>query len=174
MKRGLAGLITIGLLAGVLLWSVPRGEPPVRAEDDTPEACVQRMFVAAEAGDVATYLDCFTGAERRRLERELADQSRDAFARALQQAVQQLKGRAVFAPSEADVDADTLRLTVERVYVNRTERQTYQMVRRADGWRIASVQTAQAYQPLKPYGTPVFELPQSDVNGEPSLSEEEP
>ncbi len=63
---------------------------------DTPEACIERMFAAAQRGDVTAYLDCFTGSERDRLDRELAGQPPEVFARSLRDAVATLKGRAVF------------------------------------------------------------------------------
>ncbi len=116
------------------------------------------MFNAAAEGDVATYVDCFSGPERERLERELADKRRDAFARSLIEAVASLRGRAVFAAGP--VDADRARYTVDRVYERRTERQTYDMVRQSQTWRIERVRTAQPFQPETAYGTPVFqELP---------------
>jgi hypothetical protein len=117
------------------------------------------MFAAAAAGDVAAYVACFTGTERGRLERELVDGRREAFARSLVQAVTELRGRAVFAEAPLDPEADAARYTVDRVYPTRTERQVYELVREAGGWRIQSVHTARAFQPETPYGTPVFEAP---------------
>ena len=69
MKRWIAALLTLLPLAAVLLWG-RRGrppQPPAVATDSSPEACIERMFDAAGRGDVAAYLDCFTGAERERL-----------------------------------------------------------------------------------------------------------
>ncbi len=125
------------------------------------------MFDAAKDGDVPTYLDCFTGSERERLERELADQPREAFARSLVEAVESLKGRAVFE-GKTDGDSGSNRVfTVDRVYLNRTERQTYHLVRESSAWRIHTVETAAAFQPDKPYGTPVYEpLPDEDNPGQ--------
>jgi hypothetical protein len=115
------------------------------------------MFDAAASGDVETYVDCFTGSERQRLERELDDSRRDAFGRTLVDAVQSLRGRAVFADGPVDASSDRARYTVDRVYQTRTERQTYTMVRESGTWRIQSVRTAESFQPETPYGTPVFE-----------------
>jgi hypothetical protein len=115
------------------------------------------MFAAAEAGLVDAYLDCFTGAERQRLERQLAGQPREAFARSLVEAVSTLKGRAVFRPAGSGDGENRTWRTVDRVYANRTERQEYQLVRQAGGWRIETVRSAAATQPEKPYGSPVFD-----------------
>jgi hypothetical protein len=155
LKRLLAALITLALLVGAFVFSRPKATP-----DEAPEDCVQRMFAAAERGDVAAYLDCFTGQERRRLERELADPSRDDYGRALQDAMAELKGRAILAPDEESEGSDRVTLTVERVYATRMESQKYHLRRESDQWRIESVEAAQSYQPLQPYGTPVFELPE--------------
>jgi len=128
------------------------------------------MFEAAKQGDVETYLDCFTGAERERLERELADQPEDAFARSLVEAVESLKGRAVFKGSaDGDPEANWV-LPVDRVYVNRMERQTYHLVRESNVWRIHTVETATSFQPDKPYGTPVYEPPPDEETMDTGLS----
>jgi hypothetical protein len=164
-RRTIAGLITVALLAGVLLISrpdAPTKKTPAKSRSDiaSPEDCVQRMFAAAEEGDVDAYLDCFTGRERGRLERELADQSRADYSRALQDALAEQKGRAVFAADGDSEDSDRVAITVERVYATRMERQTYHLRREQNQWRIETVETAQSYQPEKAYGTPVFELPE--------------
>ena len=159
MKRVVAALITCVLLAVVLFASRRPSAPPANGPGSSPEDCIQRKLTAAEQGEVSTYLDSLIGSERLRLERELADLSRDAFAQSLRQALQELKGRAVFGLAERERAGQEVVLTVERVYLNRTERQSYRLVRSADQWRIASIQAAQAYQPATAYGTPVFELP---------------
>jgi hypothetical protein len=160
LKRWIAGLVTATLIVIVLVIARRRGPLPANpSAGATPEACIERMFEAARQGDVETYLNCFTGSERDRLDRELGDQPRTAFARSLVEAVESLKGRAVFE-GKTDGDPESNRaLTVDRVYLNRTERQTYQLVRESGAWRIHTVQTATPFQPDKPYGTPVYEPP---------------
>lgn len=160
MKRWIAGLITAAVIATVLVIALQRGPSPGSTPAaENPEACIDRMFEAAKQGDVETYLDCFTGSERERLERELADQPKDAFARSLAEAVGSLKGRAVFKGNPVGDSADKWILPVDRVYVNRMERQTYHLVRESNVWRIHTVETATSFQPDKPYGTPVYEPP---------------
>lgn len=159
MKRLIAVLITCLLLGFALWWARSASQNTGTPTGESPEQCIQRMFAAAEQGDVDAYLACFTGPERTRLEGELADQSRRDFADALQNAVATLKGRAVFAPDPQQPLGDTAEIDVERVYATRTERQTYRLVRQRGRWQIYQVQTAEAYQPAKPYGTPVFEMP---------------
>jgi len=137
-----------------------RGRPASRrssAERDMPEACIQRMFDAAANGDVQAYIECFTGPERQRLERQLQNRRPAAFAQTLKDAVTSLRGRAVFANGPIDEAAGTARYTIDRVYESRTERQILELVRQSGTWRIQSVRTTQPFQPETPYGTPVFE-----------------
>ncbi len=158
MKKALAALITIALI-GVVLW---KGRDNLSSTSRTvlatPDACIEEMFRAAGEGDVTGYLNCFAGAERERLERELAGQSAEAFAQSLIEAVASLKGRALEG-GPTDPDAVQAERTVARVYASRIERQMYRLEKRADVWRITSVRTAEAFQPQTPYGTPVFEMP---------------
>jgi hypothetical protein len=157
VKKILAALLTAALIA-LVLWQ-GRGDfsSQARVALATPDACLERMFRAAGEGDVDAYLDCFAGRERARLERELAGQSRDRFAQSLRGAVAALKGRAVLADGGQGPGATQAVRTVDRVYANRTERQTYHLERVAGCWRITEVRAADAFQPDTPYGTPVFE-----------------
>lgn len=169
MKRIVAGLLTL-LLLGAVLWfgrgaSTPPDQTPATAASDTPEACIERMFAAAQQGEVPAYLNCFAGPERDRLERELAGQPPQAFARSLQDAVAGLKGRAVFRNEAPDTAADSASYTIDRVYESRTERQRYQLTRQSGIWRIQSVATANPFQPAKAYGTPVYEAPPGQEKG---------
>jgi hypothetical protein len=131
------------------------------------------MFTAAEKGDVDAYLDCFTGPQRERLERELASQPREIYARSLAESIRALKGRAVFDASFANPPSREATVTVERVYVHRLERQTYHLVNQSGVWRIDDVQTPSALQPEKAYGQPVFEPAPAgdDTSGEPATKE---
>jgi hypothetical protein len=158
MKQIAAAAITLVLLAAAL-WFGRRPPPPKGAVPAaTPAGCIERMFAAAEQGDVETYLDCFTGPQRERLERELGSQTREAYARSLAESIRELKGRAVFdAPSENPPSREAT-VTVERVYVHRLECQTYHLVAQSGEWRIDNLQTPSALQPEKAYGQPVFDL----------------
>jgi hypothetical protein len=163
------------LLLASALWLARQRAPQSLGANATPEACLDRLFQAAQDGAVSVYLDCFAGPERQRLERELAGQPQAAFARTLVEASQQLKGRAVFpvrsssdsspaSPSgdpsrSAALSRDETRalFAVERIYANRLEKQLYHLIRESGVWRIHTVQAAEAYQPSQPYGTPVYE-----------------
>jgi hypothetical protein len=157
MKQIIAAVATLGLV-GAALWFGRRPPPAESTPPATPAECIERMFAATERGDVEGYLDCFTGLQRDRLERELASQSREDFARSLRQSIQELKGRAVFDAPARDVASREINVTVERVYVHHLERQTYHFVNQSGAWRIDDVQSPHPIQPEKAYGQPVFEL----------------
>jgi hypothetical protein len=157
VKRWIAAVATVVLLGAALMLGRRGPAPQADSNASTPEECIERMFDAAKRGDVAAYLDCFTGPERERLERELAGQPEESFARSLVEAVKSLKGRAIFETDTGESGDPRTLLSVDRVYASRTERQTYHLVPDSDAWRIYSVETATAFQPYKPYGTPVYE-----------------
>jgi hypothetical protein len=172
VKRTAAALITLGFLVATFWFgrsAPPASGPPVAA----PADCIEQMFAAAERGDVEAYLACFTGRERKRLDRELASQPREVFAQALVQSIQELKGRAVLDAPAASAASQEAAITVERVYVHRMERQTYHLVLQSQQWRIDDVQAANPLQPEKAYGQPVYELaPVAEVlESEPSGKE---
>jgi len=162
VKRWIAAVATLVLLGAALMLGRRAPAPRADSVSSSPEDCIDRMFDSAQRGDVAAYLDCFTGPERERLERELAGQPKEAFARSLVEAVKTLKGRAVSKADNGESGDIRKRLTVDRVYASRTERQTYHLVPESDTWRIHSVETATAFQPYKPYGTPVYEPAESE------------
>ena len=160
MKRAAALVATAVLFVAALL--LGRGGTARYGSAVSPGDCLARMFNAAEQGDVPAYLDCFTGPQRERIARELEDQPADAFAAALKDAVRTLKGRAVSGGGEVEPDARSATLTVDRIYAQHTERQSYHFVRQNDSWRIDSVGTVEKHQPPVAYGTPVFELPPAE------------
>jgi hypothetical protein len=161
MKRVLAGLMTAMILVVVIWLNRGRTPPSTLTGTATPEDCIANMFDAAAQGDVAAYLNCFSGDERERIERELRSQSPDRFGDSLIEGVRRLKGRAIYASSPPEPTSLSAVYTIERVYESRTDRQEVQMVRERGGWKITQVRAAQPIQPAVPYGTPVFELPDS-------------
>jgi hypothetical protein len=148
---------TLALLVAAIY--LGRSQPdPAAAPAAAPADCLERMFGAAERGDVEAYLACFTGAELRRLSTERDAQPRERFAAALVESVRPLKGRAVSGPSNAP-GGDRATLEIERIYEHHGERQSYAFRRETDGWRIDSVGAVERFQQAIPYGTPVYDLP---------------
>ena len=136
MKRIIAGLLTVALM-GVLLWSgrnrpaAPAGSEPNRAGSNAPDPAEVRLGSLLESawnGDVAGYLDCFGGPLRERLEREVSERGRDVFAADLKRGAVAQEPRHLRASSPKATAA--ARITVETVYPDRNERQTYRLARR--------------------------------------------
>ena len=163
MKKVVAAGLTAAIL-GALLWSgsrrAPTEKPPTGAEaivtisdeEGPAEARVKGLLQDAEAGDVSGYLNAFTGTLRERLGREVNERGRGAFADDLRGAAKARKSHAVFA-AEAD-GRDAARVTVETVYPDRNERQTYRVERAEGGWFVAGLETVRSHQPVSRFGTP--------------------
>lgn len=162
MRRALAGLLTVGLM-GLLLWSGGRRGPgpateggtnpaPATPATDPAGGRVHALLASAAEGDVAAYLDSFTGPLRARLEREVAERGRAAFADDLRRAARSRKSHAVFAAEPEGPGASAV--TVESVYPDRNERQTYRLVNLPAGWLVAGVETVKSRQPSARYGAP--------------------
>lgn len=163
MKRVVAGVLTVALMA-FLLWSgVKRpagrtgagtGAEPGSSRADAPdpaEAQLNTLLDGAWRGDVSAYLGCFGGPLRERLEREVNERGRDSFAADLRRAARSRKGHAVFAAEPEGEGA--ARITVETVYTDRNERQTYHLAREAGGWLVNDVETVRSQVPKARFGT---------------------
>lgn len=171
MKRIVAGVLTAALM-GVLLWSGlgrPSGRPVPgtgtatgtgrASQPDPAEVRLNSLLDGAWRGDVSAYLDCFGGPLRERLEREVNERGRDAFADDLRRAARARKSHAIFAVEPEG--EDTARITVETVYPDRNERQTYHLVRESRDWLVSDVETVRSQVPQAKYGAPAtYEEPE--------------
>ena len=158
MKRVGAGLITALLLAALLIVAAVRSAARTA---DTPEQCLEQMFQAMKAGDVTSYVRCFTGELRERLERDANEQTTERFATNLRETVAPVKGRAVYKTEVSGVDQ--IRLVVDRVYEQRPwECQGYQLRRESGSWKIHAIDPAELHDPPVPYGTPAFPTPENE------------
>ncbi len=172
MKRFAAGVLTVGVM-GLLIWLNFRpgsGPSPEQAEaEEAPEtvpdpyagaeARIRSLLDSAREGDVTAYLEAFDMPIRTRLEQEVRDKGRDAFADELRRAARTRKSHAIFAPEPDGPDA--ARVTVETVYPDHNERQTFRLDRRDDGWLVAEVDSARGHQPEAKFGAPAtFEAPE--------------
>jgi hypothetical protein len=163
---------------GALLWSGARrvgpnapGERTAAAPAGLPlteartggvspaEERVQALLASAAEGDVPGYLAAFTGPLKHRLAREVDERGRAVFADDLRRAALARKSHAVFA-AEPD-GPDAARVTVEAVYADRNERQTYRLERGGTDWLVSGVETLKGHQPSSKYGSPaVFVAPE--------------
>lgn len=140
----------------------PSGQPP----EHPSETCVRTLLDSARRGDVAAYLGAFTGELRKRLDREVAERGREAFAADLTAASRLRKSHAVF--SAVGVGPEAAQVMVESVYADRNERQNYR-VENVDGeWRVTLVETVRSVQPGAKFGSlATFEAPEGvPVQGE--------
>ena len=158
MRRLAAGIVTVALM-GVLVWSGWRRSTEPRESDATrPEILdpitgrINVLLESAWRGDVPAYLASFGAPIRQRLEREVGERGRAAFAADLRRAARSRKSHALFA-SEKDGD-DSARVTVESVYPDRNERQTFRLDRGPEGWLVTGVETIRGQIPKAKYGTP--------------------
>jgi hypothetical protein len=158
MKRLSAGILTVLVMGGLAWMAVNR--PPAALEATTSagavsnpaEARIHGLLQDAWNGDVSAYLAAFGGETRRRLERKVEERGREAFASDLRRSARARKSHAVFA-AEAEGD-DAARITVETVYPDRNERQTYRLERSAREWLVTEVETIRSHQPKAKYGSP--------------------
>jgi hypothetical protein len=167
MKRALAAVLTISIL-GVLFWQSLRRQDALSASSASSQVSasvlsepqpfreaeqqVRALVASARAGDVAAYLASFADPMRQKLERDIAERGREAFAADLRFASETRKSHAVFAPEAEGTDA--ARITVESVYADRNERQTYHLAKTPSGWRVVDVETARSLIPIAKFGAP--------------------
>ena len=165
MKRGLAALLTVGLMT-VLVWigshrtttttqdnvanSLTPADTGLTPISSPAEQRVQMLLASAGAGDVSAYLGAFTGALKERLSRSVEERGRETFAGDLKRATQARKSHAVFA---AEPDGPNAALvTVESVYPDQNERQTFRVEKTDAGWFVTGVETLKSRQPSSKYG----------------------
>ena len=166
LRRIVAAVATILILAGAVGGMLLRSGIDRLA--DTPEACLERMVQAMNDGNVALYLDSFTGELRQRLESTAKEQTYKRFARYLGESAEPIKGQAILRHKTEHAGADRVRMVVERVYAERQwEYQTYRLRNQAGVWRIYQIDPAQLFDPPVPYGTPVFPQPQDTSESPP-------
>jgi hypothetical protein len=170
LKRFLAALCTLILMGG-MLWTGLRHRDPsaegsparLRLSRDAGRPVVQDLSGAsrriealldeATRGDVAAYLASFDGPLRTRLEQQADERGRAALAAELRRAAQARQSHAVFAPVADGEDPATARITVESIFADRIERQTYHLARRNAAWLVTGVETARDRVPKNPLGS---------------------
>ncbi len=93
----------------------------------------------------------FQGTLRDRLDREINERGKLGFAEDLRRASKSRRSRAVFAAESAG--ENNALVTVETVYPDRNERQSYRLERAAGGWLVVEVETVRSHQPKSKFGT---------------------
>ena len=124
-----------------------------RAPETVPQDAVYRMLDAARAGDVRTYLSCYSGPMRSALRQSAAEAGEPGFGKYLRDSNAAVKGIAVAEPQP--MSDREVKLRVEYVYQDRNEAQTMYLERNGTVWTIARVDGVERVKTLVPYGTPV-------------------
>ncbi len=185
MTRFFAGILT-ALVAAALFWSASarRTEAPSASIEDVRQptivspledadparAAIQALIDSAARGDVRAYLDAFTGDLRRRLEREMNERGREAFAMDLRGAADARKSHAIF---EADaMSPERAQVTVESVYLDRNERQTYRLEKTGTSWLVSGVESVKSRQPTAKFGQPASYIAPEGTPVQPGLAVE--
>jgi hypothetical protein len=160
MNRILAGVLTVALMGALLFVGVRRSTQTFPLETsraqggnqpDPAEARLATLLQCAWDGDVTGYLNCFGGSLRQRLEREVSERGRDAFVADLKRAARSRKSHAIFAVEPEGQAA--ARITVETVYPDRNEKQTYHLTQESGTWLVGDVETVRSQVPKSRYGT---------------------
>ncbi len=161
LRRIIAAVFAVVLLVTAAAYS--RRQPSEAASEliaaDTPESCLTSMVTAAQRGDVAAYLDCFTGAMRDELAIQAkgpSSQPFDAadFAEQLKTSIAGLKG--IASERDGSDRLDQMKLVLERLYARHNEKHLVTLRRESDRWRISQMARVGAAVPPVEYGTPVF------------------
>lgn len=174
-RKILAGAVASVVMLLLLLKGLSRPEPsaPVEtsnntsaaspsspAPEDNPlrdaESALRDLLDRGKEGDVSGYLSAFAEPLRSRIEREAKERGFDRFAADLRQAAQARKSHALFAPEPEGPDA--CRITVESVYPDRNERQTYRLENNGSTWLVSSIENVRAREPIARYGAPAAYL----------------
>jgi hypothetical protein len=186
MKRALAGILTV-VIVSVMIATALRPKTPsypvgrMRAEQAGHIAApasdaqfqdasrrVEGLLDCARRGDVSAYLEAFAGPLRGRLEQEAKERGLAAFAGQLQRAGGARKSHAIFAPRSEGTGSSAVTVTVESVYADRIERQTFRLTRDSGAWLVTEVERARDVRTGKPLGTiATFEEPEGVPVGEP-------
>lgn len=163
-RKPIAALATIGVTLLVVIAAVllGRSDPSAETENGTastpaqppgPAGRVQTMLIAAQEGDVETYLACFAGELREALNRQAAEASRAAFADRLRQEEADLENLVTKDVKQPAEDEATLELV--RSYTDRNLRHRVRLKRIGGEWKITDLVPVEQYKPEIPYGTPV-------------------
>jgi len=165
-KQRKAQVVTLVVIAAGLIlvlgretgWRLPSGSSDAlfsgSEAPDSPTDTINRMMDAARDGDVADYLACFSGQMEKTLRQSVTEMSNNGFADYLKTNNKQIKGFAMYEPTEVSETAVDIR--VEYVYADRNEAQIFRLEKLAGPWTITKVDGIERVETIVPYGTPVY------------------
>ncbi len=165
-KQRKAQVVTLTVIAAGLIlvlgretgWRLPSGSSDAlfsgSQEPETPTDTINRMMDAARDGDVAGYLKCFSGQMEKTLRQSVTEMSNSGFADYLKTNNKQIKGFAMYEPT--DVSESAVDVRVEYVYADRNEAQIFRLEKVVGPWTITKVDGIERVETIVPYGTPVY------------------
>jgi hypothetical protein len=124
---------------------------------DRAKDVVWKMVDASKARDVGSYLDCFGGELRTRLDASVRELGESGFADYLARRVEELKGVALYDVEMAS-EGGGASLTVEYVFAAEKELQRLHLEENRGAWRITEADASRREKSLIPYGTPIEQV----------------
>lgn len=168
-KQIIAAAATVGILAaavfafrGSVTWpqaTVQDLSAAAEAQggEDRPSSVVSAMFDAARAGDVETYLDCFSGEPREQIEAQLRQAvSAERFSAALRAPLARLNGYSFSSATERE--PGVVELVAEQIFDGYTKSFHVEVTRAADGWKITALESTG--RKANRYGQPAVAMPE--------------
>ena len=130
------------------------------SQDDRPSSVVSAMFDAARGGDVESYLNCFTGELREKIEAQLREAvSAERFAARLRAPLVRMKGCAILGANQRE--GGIVELVAEQVFDGYTESVRVEVARTDGSWKITSLTSTG--RTANRYGQPAVAMPE-EVN----------
>ena len=147
--------VVITTAVGIAASIIGRREMPAKLADGPgrPDYCVLAMLEAAQRGDAASYLDCFAGRLRDKLQSGMQGKPAQEVGRELQMSESHLKS---YVLTEWQFPQDDEAVAVmERIYSEHNERHRVRLRRIGREWKIVEMTRLEQFAPEIPYGTPV-------------------
>ncbi|MCI0721487.1 MAG: hypothetical protein L0338_21320, partial [Acidobacteria bacterium] len=151
MRKRLPAFVTLLLILATVAYLASRqqssGVSPLELEHE-PEDTIWQMIDAARQGNVHAYLDCYSGAFRRNLERTVSEMGEPQFSQYLKRLNEEITGIAVFDRQRPS--AIEARLMVEFVLRGKNETQKHYLRWTGSSWKIDQVDGAERVKTLIP------------------------
>lgn len=156
MRKRLPAFVTLLLILATVAYLARRQQSSgTSALEHEPEETIWQMIDAARQGNVHAYLDCYSGAFRRNLERTISEVGEPQFSQYLKRLNEEITGIAVFDRQRPS--AIEALLMVEFVLRGKNETQKHYLRWAGSSWKIDQVDGAERLKTLIPYGTSVSE-----------------
>ena len=151
------------LIIGAGVWFTANKRPvDLVGAPALPEDIIQAMLAASRLGDARSYLDYFTDTLRLQLNATRQQMGEARFREYLVESQAPVMGVAI--TRLADAQPDRVRCEVEFVFRDKNQRQTIELAKEGERWRIDAMGQAVYVKPAIPYGTKVYDEPMTTTN----------